>query len=95
MAYMADIERIADLLQEAGETHHQVFRITDGADEDWASWYSDWLVNLSETALASYLMRALSLLRTTWRTASVSDTMVSLGLRGPDDVPPGPGAPVR
>jgi hypothetical protein len=45
---MADIERIAALLNEAGETHHQVFRITDGSDEDWASWYSDWLVNLSE-----------------------------------------------
>ena len=45
---MADIERIAGLLHEAGETHHQVFRITDGTDDDWASWYSDWLVNLSE-----------------------------------------------
>jgi hypothetical protein len=45
---MADIERIAGLLQEAGETHHQVFRITDGTDADWATWYSDWLVNLSE-----------------------------------------------
>jgi hypothetical protein len=45
---MADIERIAGLLQEAGETHHQVFRITDGTDADWASWYSDWLVTLSE-----------------------------------------------
>jgi hypothetical protein len=45
---MADIERIAGLLQETGETHHQVFRITDGTDADWATWYSDWLVNLSE-----------------------------------------------
>jgi len=45
---MADIERIGALLHEAGETHHQVFRITDGTDDDWASWYSDWLVNLSE-----------------------------------------------
>jgi hypothetical protein len=45
---MADIDRISELLHEAGETHHQVFRITDGADPDWASWYSDWLVNLSE-----------------------------------------------
>ncbi|HEX4217073.1 MAG TPA: hypothetical protein VHZ02_01785 [Acidimicrobiales bacterium] len=45
---MADIERIAGLLQEAAETHHQVFRITDGTDADWASWYSDWLVTLSE-----------------------------------------------
>jgi hypothetical protein len=25
-----------------------VYRITDGADEDWASWYADWLLNLSE-----------------------------------------------
>ena len=39
---------IAALLHEAGETHHQVFRIVDGADDDWASWYADWLVNLSE-----------------------------------------------
>jgi hypothetical protein len=45
---MADIDRISELLHEAGETHHQVFRITDGADPDWPSWYSDWLVNLSE-----------------------------------------------
>ena len=44
-------ERVADvsrLLHEAGETHHQVFRITDGADDDWASWYADWLIKLSE-----------------------------------------------
>jgi hypothetical protein len=39
---------IADLLHEAGETHHQVFRITDGADDDWASWYADWLISHSE-----------------------------------------------
>jgi hypothetical protein len=41
-------ERVRDLLHEAAETHHQVFRITDGADDDWASWYSDWLTRLSE-----------------------------------------------
>ena len=40
--------RIAEILHEAAETHHVVYRITDGADEDWASWYSDWLVRLSE-----------------------------------------------
>jgi hypothetical protein len=40
--------RIAELLHEAGETHHVVFRITDGEDPDWASWYADWLLNLSE-----------------------------------------------
>jgi len=39
---------VASLLHEAGDTHHRVFRIVDGADDDWASWYADWLVNLSE-----------------------------------------------
>jgi hypothetical protein len=39
---------VSQLLHEAAETHHRVFRITDGADDDWASWYSDWLINLSE-----------------------------------------------
>jgi hypothetical protein len=43
-----DIDRIGTLLHEAAETHHQVYRITDGTDEDWASWYSDWLTRLSE-----------------------------------------------
>ena len=40
--------RVSDRLHEAAETHHQVFRITDGADDDWASWYAEWLVSLSE-----------------------------------------------
>ena len=40
--------RIAALLHEAGETHHLVYRIVDGEDPDWASWYADWLLNLSE-----------------------------------------------
>jgi hypothetical protein len=44
----APLEQISGLLHEAGETHHRVFRIFDGADDDWASWYADWLVNLSE-----------------------------------------------
>jgi hypothetical protein len=46
---MADTTaRISALLHEAGETHHTVYRIVDGDDADWASWYADWLVNLSE-----------------------------------------------
>ncbi|HEX4519993.1 MAG TPA: hypothetical protein VH063_10475 [Gaiellaceae bacterium] len=46
---MADgITRIADLLHEVSETHHAVYRIVDGDDPDWASWYADWLLNLSE-----------------------------------------------
>lgn len=41
-------ERIAELLHEAAETHHAVYRIVDGDDPDWASWYADWLLDLSE-----------------------------------------------
>jgi hypothetical protein len=43
-----DVERVAALLHEVAETHHIVYRITDGEDPDWASWYADWLVRLSE-----------------------------------------------
>ncbi len=42
------LDRIGGLLHEAGETHHRVFRIVDGADDDWASWYAWWLIDLSE-----------------------------------------------
>lgn len=42
--------QIADLLHEAAATHHTVYRITDGSDPDWASWYSEWLTRLSELA---------------------------------------------
>jgi hypothetical protein len=41
-------DRLAYLLHEAAETHHTVYRITDGDDPDWASWYADWLLDLSE-----------------------------------------------
>jgi hypothetical protein len=43
-----DAGPVADLLREASETHHQVYRITDGEDPDWASWYANWLIDLSE-----------------------------------------------
>ena len=46
---MTDVlEQISGLLHEAGETHHRVFRIVDGDDDDWASWYAWWLISLSE-----------------------------------------------
>jgi hypothetical protein len=58
--------RIAALLHEAGETHHIVHRIVDGEDPDWASWYADWLLRLSElpevpgtTPVRSHLVHAL------------------------------------
>jgi hypothetical protein len=39
---------ISKLLHEAAEAHHIVYRIVDGDDPDWASWYSEWLTTLSE-----------------------------------------------
>ena len=30
----APLDQISSLLHEAGETHHRVFRIVDGADDD-------------------------------------------------------------
>ena len=43
----SSLSKISALLHQAAETHHLVFAITDGTDPDWASWYSEWLVNLS------------------------------------------------
>ena len=45
---MTTPKSLADLLHEAAETHHIVYRIVDGDDPDWASWYADWLLDLSE-----------------------------------------------
>jgi len=35
--------RIADLLREAGEAHHEAFIETDGADPEWPIWYAGYL----------------------------------------------------
>ena len=40
--------KVAELLHEAAETHHQMYRIVCGDDPDWASWYAAWLIDLSE-----------------------------------------------
>jgi len=57
---------IAELLHEVGEVHHIVFADTDGADDDWATFYSDWLLHHSElpkllgsTPIRSHLTRDL------------------------------------
>jgi hypothetical protein len=42
------VKQISALLHEAAETHHIVYRIVDGDDPDWASWYADWLLDHSE-----------------------------------------------
>lgn len=43
------VGELAEVLHQAAETHHVVFAIVDGVDDDWASWYADWLITLSRT----------------------------------------------
>ena len=42
------VGRVSAILHEAAETHHVVYRLFNGSDADWASWYSDWMIKLSE-----------------------------------------------
>ena len=42
--------KLSELLHEAGEVHHLVWRKENGDDPDWASWYADWLVTHTELA---------------------------------------------
>jgi hypothetical protein len=43
----ASVNDLSDLLHEVAETHHLVWKITDGTDPDWASWYADHLLRLT------------------------------------------------
>jgi hypothetical protein len=43
----ASAQELGDLLHEVAETHHLVWKITDGDDPDWASWYADHLLRLT------------------------------------------------
>jgi hypothetical protein len=39
---------VVDLMREVADLHHRVYRLTDGDDPDWATWYATWLVERSE-----------------------------------------------
>jgi len=49
------VTQIAQLLQQVGDVHHMVFADTEGSDDDWATFYSDWL--LTHSALPRLLAR--------------------------------------
>ena len=89
---MTNATAISDLLHEAAETHHVVYRIVDGDDPDWASWYADWLLELSELPeilggkpVRSHLVHALVdlLLRALHHLQRESDVFID-GQRQPD-----------
>lgn len=52
------IQAIVELLQETGHAHHQAFLATDGADPDWAIWYTDYLYEKLPVYLGTQLDRS-------------------------------------
>jgi hypothetical protein len=86
---MAEPVTIAGLLEEVAETHHRVYRITDGVDDDWASWYADWLLDHSELSqllgtrpVRSHLVHALVQLDRDYTTAPRDDSWPDFYQRG-------------
>jgi hypothetical protein len=84
-----DQPSIADLLAEVAETHHRVYRITDGADDDWASWYADWLLDRSELPdvlharpVRSHLVHALVQLDRDYTAAGIEEPWPAFYERG-------------
>lgn len=51
------IQVLADLFQATGYAHHQAYIETDGADDDWAIWYADYLVDKLSDQLEAKLTR--------------------------------------
>jgi hypothetical protein len=45
---MEKIQKIADILHLCGETHHTVYKKVEGNDPEWALWYAEWLMTLSD-----------------------------------------------
>ena len=72
-----NVKEVAALLHQAAETHHQVFAITDGDDPDWATWYADWLVNLSR--LSDLLGRKPPRSEVTYQLVSLDKEFVQAG----------------
>jgi hypothetical protein len=72
--------KVAALLQQVGDVHHMVFADTDGSDDDWATFYSDWLLThsplpalLGRRPVRSHLTRDLVELDEQYTAASPGD----------------------
>jgi hypothetical protein len=86
---MDKLPTISELLHEAAETHHVVYRIVDGDDPDWASWYADWLLEHSElpellgvAPVRSHLVHALVRLDREYISAPQSEPWEDVYARG-------------
>jgi len=52
------IQKLAALLKQTGEAHHEAFAATDGEDPDWAIWYADYLRDRLTPFLATPITRS-------------------------------------
>ena len=50
--------RLAELLKRTGDAHHTAYAATDGADPEWASWYSGHLQTLLGDGLGRSITRS-------------------------------------
>ena len=73
-------EKIAALLHEAGEVHHVYYADVDGNDDDWATFYSEWLLArtsfprlLAQRPVRSGLTRDLVAFDEEYRAAGATD----------------------
>ena len=42
------MKNISEVLHLASETHHTVYKKVEGEDGDWAIWYANWIIELSD-----------------------------------------------
>ena len=51
-------DQLADLLKRTGDAHHAAYEATDGADPEWANWYSGHLQALLGDGLGRPITRS-------------------------------------
>jgi hypothetical protein len=39
------LNKLTELFEQTGKAHHDAFAAVDGADDDWPTWYADYLMN--------------------------------------------------
>lgn len=44
MTKQSSQQKLAKLLKQAAEAHHQAFKATNGKDENWPNWYAKFLL---------------------------------------------------
>ena len=52
------VERIARLLEETQQAHHQAYLATDGVDPEWPIWYADYLQDMLSPLLKVDMTRS-------------------------------------